>query len=309
MERMVEESELEKLEYLDMVLKETVRLHPVAPLLLPHSANEDCNANGFHIPGKSRVMINIWAIGRDPNVWTDVEKFVPERFDGRSIDVRGRDFHFIPAMQLGITMVQLLAAQLTKRGKEKKEKKKSHGKRYLGQARTAVIDGSKGEMGDLENNFMVHCKEGKLKEACYVHESLPKMEVTPNQYAKNGKKSMMPEPLLWNCTIDCYGRYEDLSTALSVKDQYVHFWCSSKCVYLQCVDPCTRSAAFKLGLQLYDEILRIGFDPDLFTYTALIRGHCVRGDMKEAEELFTKIHKSGLPIDHVPYRIFFKEYC
>ncbi|KAM0976315.1 hypothetical protein ACFX1X_019516 [Malus domestica] len=198
MERMVEESELEKLEYLDMVLKETVRLHPVAPLLLPHSANEDCNANGFHIPGKSRVMINIWAIGRDPNVWTDVEKFVPERFDGRSIDVRGRDFHFIPAMQLGITM-------------------------YLGQARTAVIDGSKGEMGDLENNFM--------------------------------------------------------------------------------------GAAFKLGLQLYDEILRIGFDPDLFTYTALIRGHCVRGDMKEAEELFTKIHKSGLPIDHVPYRIFFKEYC
>ncbi|KAM1427074.1 hypothetical protein ACFXTO_019694 [Malus domestica] len=128
----------------------------------------------------------------------------------------------------------------TKRGKEKKEKKKSHGKRvkgkrfcygllgekkmeYLGQARTAVIDGSKGEMGDLENNFM--------------------------------------------------------------------------------------GAAFKLGLQLYDEILRIGFDPDLFTYTALIRGHCVRGDMKEAEELFTKIHKSGLPIDHVPYRIFFKEYC
>ncbi|XP_070670246.1 uncharacterized protein [Malus domestica] len=114
----------------------------------------------------------------------------------------------------------------TKRGKEKKEKKKSHGKRvkgkrfcygllgekkmeYLGQARTAVIDGSKGEMGDLENNFM--------------------------------EKSMMPEPLLWNCTIDCYGRYEDLSTALSVKDQYAHFWCSSKCVYLQCVDPCTRS--------------------------------------------------------------------
>ncbi|KAM2389156.1 hypothetical protein COP2_039622 [Malus domestica] len=79
-------------------------------------------------------------------------------------------------------------------------------------------------------------------------------------------------------------------------------------VYLQCVDSHT-SAAFKLGLRLYGEMLRIGFDPDVFTYTALIRGHCVGGNMKEAEEHFTKIQKSDLPIDHVPYRILFKEYC
>ncbi|TQE02247.1 hypothetical protein C1H46_012118 [Malus baccata] len=121
MERMVEESDLEKLEYLDMVVKETMRLHPVAPLLLPHAAIEDCNVNGFHIPGKSRIMINIWAIGRNPSVWTDADKFIPERFDGSNIDFRGRDFQFIPfgsgrrgcpGMQLGITMVLLLVAQL-----------------------------------------------------------------------------------------------------------------------------------------------------------------------------------------------------
>ncbi|XP_048426853.1 cytochrome P450 71AU50-like [Pyrus x bretschneideri] len=121
MERMVEESDLEKLQYLDMVVKETMRLHPVAPLLLPHAAIEDCNVNGFHIPGKSRIMINIWAIGRNPSVWTDADKFIPERFDGSNIDFRGRDFQFIPfgsgrrgcpGMQLGITMVQLLVAQL-----------------------------------------------------------------------------------------------------------------------------------------------------------------------------------------------------
>lgn len=121
MEREVEESDLEKLEYLDMVVKETMRLHPVAPLLLPHAAIEDCNVNGFHIPRKSRVIINIFAIGRDPSIWTDAEKFIPERFDGSNIDFRGRDFQFIPfgsgrrgcpGMQLGITMVQLVVAQL-----------------------------------------------------------------------------------------------------------------------------------------------------------------------------------------------------
>ncbi|KAH0996318.1 hypothetical protein GBA52_020182 [Prunus armeniaca] len=121
MEREVEESDLGKLEYLDMVVKETMRLHPVAPLLLPHAAIEDCNVNGFHIPQKSRVMINIFAIGRDPSIWTDAEKFIPERFDGSNIDFRGRDFQFIPfgsgrrgcpGMQLGITMVQLVVAQL-----------------------------------------------------------------------------------------------------------------------------------------------------------------------------------------------------
>jgi cytochrome P450 len=121
LERMVEESDLDSLEYLDMVLKENFRLHPVAPLLLPHEAMEDCTVNGFHIPQKSKVIINIWAIGRDPSVWRDAEKFFPERFVGSDIDVRGRDFQLIPfgsgrrgcpGMQLGLTVVRLVVAQL-----------------------------------------------------------------------------------------------------------------------------------------------------------------------------------------------------
>ncbi|KAG2716511.1 hypothetical protein I3760_03G129700 [Carya illinoinensis] len=121
LKRMVEEADLDRLEYLDMVVKETLRLHPVAPLLLPHEARQDCTVNGFHIPGKSRVMINVWAIGRDPSVWSEAEKFFPERFVGSNIDLRGRDFQLIPfgagrrgcpGMQMGLIVVRLVIAQL-----------------------------------------------------------------------------------------------------------------------------------------------------------------------------------------------------
>ena len=121
MERMVEESDLESLEYLNMVVKETLRLHPVAPLLIPHESMEDCTVDGFHIPQKSRVIVNVWAIGRDPNAWTDADKFLPERFMESDIDFRGQHFQFIPfgsgrrgcpGMQLGLTVVRLVLAQL-----------------------------------------------------------------------------------------------------------------------------------------------------------------------------------------------------
>lgn len=121
LDRMVEESELDNLEYLDMVVKETLRLHPVGPLLLPHESVEDCTINGYHIPKKSRVVINAWAIGRDPEAWTDPEKFWPERFVSSNIDLRGRDFQLIPfgsgrrgcpGMQLGLTVVKQVVAQL-----------------------------------------------------------------------------------------------------------------------------------------------------------------------------------------------------
>ncbi|MCE5166407.1 hypothetical protein HAX54_018945 [Datura stramonium] len=119
-ERMVEESDLENLNYLDMVVKEGLRLHPVVPLLY-HEAMEDCVVDGFHIQKRSRIMINCYAVQRDPNVWTEPEKFFPERFVGSSIDFRGRDFQLLPfgsgrrscpGMQLGVTVVRLVVAQL-----------------------------------------------------------------------------------------------------------------------------------------------------------------------------------------------------
>nr|GLL26069.1 cytochrome P450 CYP736A12-like [Ipomoea trifida] len=120
-DRMVEEADLEGLEYLEMVVKESLRLHPVVPLLLPHIAMDDCVVDGFHVPKNTRVMVNVWAIGRDPNVWSNPEKFIPERFSKSRVEYRGRNFELIPfgsgrrscpGLQLGITVVQLVVAQL-----------------------------------------------------------------------------------------------------------------------------------------------------------------------------------------------------
>ena len=121
MNRMVEESDLESLEYLEMVIKETLRLHPVAPLLVPHEAVEDTIIDGYLIPKKSRIIVNAFSIGRDPSAWTESEKFLPERFVGSNVDIRGRDFELLPfgsgcrgcpGIQLGITVVRLVLAQL-----------------------------------------------------------------------------------------------------------------------------------------------------------------------------------------------------
>ena len=121
LDQMVEESHLDKLEYLDCVVKEALRLHPVGPLLIPHQSVEDSEVGGFHVPKKARVIVNVWAIGRDPDVWADPDCFLPERFIGSEIDLRGHHFELLPfgagrrgcpGLQLGLTVVKLVLAQL-----------------------------------------------------------------------------------------------------------------------------------------------------------------------------------------------------
>lgn len=119
--RKVRESDLPHLPYLHAVVKETLRLYPPAPLMVPHESLHSCSLLGYEIPGKTRVIINAWAIGRDPTSWEDAEEFKPERFMGRSVDVKGQDFQLIPfgsgrrgcpGIQLAMVAVEFVLAQL-----------------------------------------------------------------------------------------------------------------------------------------------------------------------------------------------------
>ncbi|KAM3340996.1 hypothetical protein P3S68_028631 [Capsicum galapagoense] len=85
LERMVEESDLENLNYLDMVVKECMRMHPVAPLFY-HESMEDCVGDDLHIPKGSRILVNCYDVQRDPNVWPEPDKFLHDRFLESSID-------------------------------------------------------------------------------------------------------------------------------------------------------------------------------------------------------------------------------
>ncbi|CAJ1972088.1 unnamed protein product [Sphenostylis stenocarpa] len=92
----VEESCLNELKYLKSVVKETLRLHPPAALALPRECAQTCEIDGFHIPVKTKVVINVWALGRDPKYWSEAERFYPERFIDSAIDHKGNHFEYIP---------------------------------------------------------------------------------------------------------------------------------------------------------------------------------------------------------------------
>lgn len=122
--RMVEESDAERLPYLRAVVKEVFRLHPAVPFLIPHRADERCEIGGFMIPKHSQMIVNVWAIGRDPSIWKETAKFMPERFlekEMSSVEYRGQNFELIPfgsgrrlcvGLPLASRMVHLLLASL-----------------------------------------------------------------------------------------------------------------------------------------------------------------------------------------------------
>uniref|UniRef100_A0A0E0K031 Cytochrome P450 n=1 Tax=Oryza punctata TaxID=4537 RepID=A0A0E0K031_ORYPU len=121
-DRLVGEEDIANLPYLDAVVKESMRLHPVVPLLVPRVSREDASVAGHDIPAGTRVLVNVWAIGRDPAVWGHAaEEFRPERFVGSDVDVKGQDFELLPfgsgrrmcpGFGLGLKMVQLTLANL-----------------------------------------------------------------------------------------------------------------------------------------------------------------------------------------------------
>ncbi|RDY06017.1 Cytochrome P450 71B37, partial [Mucuna pruriens] len=117
----IEEDDIQKLPYLKAVIKETMRLYPPVPLLLPRESVKRCSIAGYEIPEKTIVYVNAWAVHRDPKTWKEPEEFYPERFLDSEIDFRGCDFELIPfgsgrricpGMHMGIITVELVLSNL-----------------------------------------------------------------------------------------------------------------------------------------------------------------------------------------------------
>ncbi|XP_050380392.1 cytochrome P450 76A2-like [Argentina anserina] len=95
--RKMEESDIDNLPYLQNIIKETLRLHPPIPFLVPRRAVQDTKFMGYFIPKDTQAFVNAYAIGRDPNVWTDEpDSFKPERFIGSKVEYKGQHYELIP---------------------------------------------------------------------------------------------------------------------------------------------------------------------------------------------------------------------
>lgn len=120
-ERWVEENDIPNLPYINAIAKETMRLHPVAPMLVPRQAREDAKIGDYDVPKGTRVLVNTWTIQRDPSIWENPNEFCPERFIGKTIDVKGHDFELLPfgtgrrmcpGYPLGLKVIQSSLANL-----------------------------------------------------------------------------------------------------------------------------------------------------------------------------------------------------
>ncbi|CAN1776210.1 Cytochrome P450 81Q32 [Linum perenne] len=117
-ERLVEETDLGKLHYLQGIINETMRKYPALPLLVPHESSEECVVGGYKVPSGTILLVNSWAIHNDAKIWDDPDEFKPERFeegggrDGLKFMAFGYGRRSCPGEGLGMRMVSLTLAAL-----------------------------------------------------------------------------------------------------------------------------------------------------------------------------------------------------
>ncbi|XP_021293027.1 cytochrome P450 71B36-like [Herrania umbratica] len=117
----VTDNDVNQLLYLQMIIKETLRLHPPAVLLLPRETVSQFKIGDYDVYPKTRIAVNVWAIGRDPDIWKNPEEFLPERFNNNPIDFKGQHFELLPfgagrricpGMNMGTALIELALANL-----------------------------------------------------------------------------------------------------------------------------------------------------------------------------------------------------
>ncbi|TVU09256.1 hypothetical protein EJB05_42713, partial [Eragrostis curvula] len=117
----VQPDDMSKLRYLKMVIKETMRLHPPAPFLVPRENLRPVKISGYDVPAKTRLLVNTFALGRDPASWDNPEKFDPDRFEGKNVDLSGSHFELVPfgagrrmcpGLNIGVTTMEFMLANL-----------------------------------------------------------------------------------------------------------------------------------------------------------------------------------------------------
>nr|GLL33935.1 isoleucine N-monooxygenase 1-like [Ipomoea trifida] len=124
-ERLVEESDLPNLNYVQACIKEAFRLHPVAPFNIPHVAVADTAVGGYSIPKGSRVLLSRLGLGRNARVWEEPLTFKPERHlneeDRKEVNLNDSELKMLafstgrrgcPAVKLGSLMTTMLMARL-----------------------------------------------------------------------------------------------------------------------------------------------------------------------------------------------------
>ncbi|EPS72845.1 hypothetical protein M569_01910 [Genlisea aurea] len=120
-DRVLTELDFASLPYLQSVAKESLRLHPPTPLMLPHRASASVKVGGYDVPKGANIHVNVWAVARDPKVWKNPTEFRPERFLEEDVDMKGHDFRLLPfgagrrvcpGAQLGINLVTSMIGHL-----------------------------------------------------------------------------------------------------------------------------------------------------------------------------------------------------
>ncbi|KAK8936984.1 Cytochrome P450 78A4 [Platanthera zijinensis] len=120
--RLVSDTDIPSLRYLQSIVKETLRMHPPGPLLSwARLSVQDVRVGSHFVPAGTTAMVNMWAITHDADIWPDPDEFKPERFLADDVSIMGSDLRLAPfgsgrrvcpGKALGLATVHLWLAQL-----------------------------------------------------------------------------------------------------------------------------------------------------------------------------------------------------